>query len=282
MTQLPPAGWYPDPENAVQVRWWDGTAWAPAGVPRPPVPVPVPVPVSGWAAPGSWPGTPMAVEPRPTPGLRSLGRILAVAIAVNSLVALVWAAVDLWGISMVEDAVLSGDETMLSAFDVARGLCGFGILASFAVTVMLWLVWQYRLASAVPSGWLERTPGFHVGSWFIPFANLVFPVQNLRSLWRIYLPDRARTLVGWWWAVWLGTGLFSQIALTSVPTVDSPATFRQAIWPEVFGQLAVVVAGLLAIRLVMALVRAAATREGSGWQSAAPAFAGSALPNLRG
>ncbi len=25
--QLPPAGWYPDPHNPVNYRWWDGAAW---------------------------------------------------------------------------------------------------------------------------------------------------------------------------------------------------------------------------------------------------------------
>lgn len=35
--QMPPAAWYPDPHNASQLRYWDGTAWtnqfAPAGSP---------------------------------------------------------------------------------------------------------------------------------------------------------------------------------------------------------------------------------------------------------
>jgi|SRR6516164_9249826 hypothetical protein len=27
--QLPPAGWYPDPDNPGQPRWWDGVRWLP-------------------------------------------------------------------------------------------------------------------------------------------------------------------------------------------------------------------------------------------------------------
>lgn len=34
-----PPGWYPDPSDGEQVRWWDGTAWTdqaqPAGAPLP-------------------------------------------------------------------------------------------------------------------------------------------------------------------------------------------------------------------------------------------------------
>jgi len=27
---LPPEGWYPNPENPEQQRWWDGSAWGPS------------------------------------------------------------------------------------------------------------------------------------------------------------------------------------------------------------------------------------------------------------
>lgn len=37
MTDVPPAGWYPDPSGAPQLRWWDGQRWASHVAPDPAV-----------------------------------------------------------------------------------------------------------------------------------------------------------------------------------------------------------------------------------------------------
>lgn len=43
------AGWYPDPENPGQQRYWDGAAWGPAGAPPPPLaPSPLVPPSAGY------------------------------------------------------------------------------------------------------------------------------------------------------------------------------------------------------------------------------------------
>src|SRR4051812_27019284 len=36
MTDLPPAGWYADPEDPSQQRYWDGSTWTEHRVPGPP------------------------------------------------------------------------------------------------------------------------------------------------------------------------------------------------------------------------------------------------------
>lgn len=38
MTQTPPAGWFPDPQDAYQWRYWDGAAWTEHRSPRTPTP----------------------------------------------------------------------------------------------------------------------------------------------------------------------------------------------------------------------------------------------------
>lgn len=45
-----PAGWYPDPQNPSQQRYWDGTAWSEATQPFPTAP-PAP-PTGAYGAPG--------------------------------------------------------------------------------------------------------------------------------------------------------------------------------------------------------------------------------------
>src|SRR6185295_7113854 len=57
----------------------------------------------------------------------------------------------------------------------------------FAVTGIVWCVWQHRAqrnAIELAYGKLQFTPGWAVGWWFVPFANLVKPFQTVRELWK--------------------------------------------------------------------------------------------------
>jgi hypothetical protein len=76
-----------------------------------------------------------------------------------------------------------------------------------AITGVLWMAWQHRLAAAVPRWMLRRSPGWHVGSWLIPVVSLWFPYQNITDLHRAVTPDAAgRTspvTYRLWWGMWL-------------------------------------------------------------------------------
>src|SRR5512133_3434057 len=57
----------------------------------------------------------------------------------------------------------------------------------FVAAVVVWCVWQHHAqanAVVLSGGGLRFTPGWAVGWWFIPIANLWKPFQTVRELWR--------------------------------------------------------------------------------------------------
>lgn len=94
-------------------------------------------------------------------------------------------------------------------------------------TIVFFLIWEYRVysnLSALMAQNLEFSPGWAVGWWFIPFANLVKPFQVMREIWVESDPEyeaefgflssnlSAPTIMGFWWAFWLLYGFTDRIA----------------------------------------------------------------------
>ena len=143
----------------------------------------------------------------------------------------------------------------------------------FLATVVVWCVWQHRAqhnAAGLTTVSLRFTPGWAVGWWFIPIANLFKPFQGVRELWKASHGgnewERLATwaVIGWWWAAWLvgnlhiwfgseeggfsfGTDTFSApISLSGLVSHDT--------WEIVSIGLRVV-AALLAVAIVRSVVR---------------------------
>jgi hypothetical protein len=102
------------------------------------------------------------------------------------------------------------------ADDFVSGSAAFYGLTQLAI-VVLFIVWQFRVAKNNEA--LDRPrprfgPGWSIGAWFIPLANLVIPVMIMQDLWRGATPSTPRGdpawraakgswLVGVWWTAWL-------------------------------------------------------------------------------
>ena len=92
-------------------------------------------------------------------------------------------------------------------------------------TVICWLVWQHRAQAnvwAIPSPVKpDITPGWAVGWWFVPVANLVMPFLAVRELSRRSADAAGSTrsaLILWaWWLCWVGAMVIA--AIGSVSTV---------------------------------------------------------------
>jgi uncharacterized membrane protein YhaH (DUF805 family) len=74
---MPEAGWYDDPDDATQLRWWDGSRWSDERRPREDVPPPPPptssVPAPAGTAAPSVPPAPSAWDTASTAGWGSAG-----------------------------------------------------------------------------------------------------------------------------------------------------------------------------------------------------------------
>lgn len=101
---------------------------------------------------------------------------------------------------------------------VLIGLVGILHLLLYVPTIVFFLVWlhrAYKNLAALRASYLEYTPGWAVGWWFVPFANLVKPYQVMSELWSASDPDfdpdaqfvsntiGAPAFVGAWWALFI-------------------------------------------------------------------------------
>ncbi|MEZ5139964.1 MAG: DUF4328 domain-containing protein [Acidimicrobiales bacterium] len=138
-----------------------------------------------------------------------------------------------------------GDLT--AADDTASTLATLGLVA-LLLTALAFLVWRYRVQANLEQTFgfrrLEFTPGWAVGWWFVPIANLWKPKQAMNEAWVASDPSarpsapltaRPSPLLSAWWAAWLIAAGVGRVAsrlgrvTTSRPTTSSsPCRGR---WP---------------------------------------------------
>ncbi|MFT3785880.1 MAG: DUF4328 domain-containing protein [Tepidisphaeraceae bacterium] len=102
----------------------------------------------------------------------------------------------------------------------------------------------------------ERSAGWAVGSWFVPFVNLVVPFKGLRDV--LDLSDMRRPagagLVGIYWTMWLLSGLLGRLGSAIVrdpdPTLDQ---LKAATVVNLLADLSSVAAAVLAILVIRAV-----------------------------
>ncbi|HXF57452.1 MAG TPA: DUF4328 domain-containing protein [Actinomycetota bacterium] len=168
---------------------------------------------------------------------------------------------------------------------------GLGALALLAAG-LAWLLWQHRAhanlwALGVPG--LRFSPGWAVGWWFVPLANLVMPYLAVRELRRASTARSPRAptedapwpsprgpgprgfpLVPLWWGAWVGS---NALALAGVAVGDPrrvSTVIAQSGWFAA-SELATVVAAALALAVVLGVERGQERLRRTG-PSTAPAW----------
>jgi hypothetical protein len=231
-TQPLPAGWYPDPAGGQGQRWHDGQGWTGE---------------TSYAKPMKPLGAPFA----------RLGDWLARLLLFNCLLNVVGLGVEIWAYTVPHVVAVANPAApgTLPPYLLVTVLLGCAMVLAEAVTGVLWLVWQHRLAVSTP-GVLRSSPAMHVVWWFVPFAYLWMPIRAMADLWRSYGTNRrnAAPVAGpplfAWWVAWLLTWFFSgYIFVGAVAGTSSPQIQALAVYGAI-GAIITAVAARLAAHVV--------------------------------
>lgn len=157
------------------------------------------------------------------------------------------------------------------AHDRREVMLALVMLAVAIVLVIVFLMWIYRAYANLELFGLRElrfSPGWAVGYWFIPFVNLVRPVQVVQEIWRGSSPavppdnpqawtsERGSVRVGFWWLFYLASGFIGAIGSfmeTEAARVgDIPQLQRATTW-LITSNAASIVAAIFAIFVVLGI-----------------------------
>jgi Domain of unknown function (DUF4328) len=156
--------------------------------------------------------------------------------------------------------------------DTADGLVatatGVEVLVRLAL-VVLFIIWFWRAAKNNQAlGRLNPRfrPGWAIGCWFVPLANLVLPVLVAQELWKGSESTRPRGDPAWreepssplvwsWWGLYLAGGVAVGVASVYGPSVidEADVDFRAANMWTMVSTIAFIGAAVLAIYVVRQL-----------------------------
>lgn len=141
------------------------------------------------------------------------------------------------------------------------------IALNLALVIMV-AMWIYRAAHNArlvrPS--MQNSPGWAVGWYFIPIANLWKPYQAMSEIWRISChPDSWKSVstpavMGWWWAGWLLSNMISNGANRAATVATTDAIYTLSAVLSIFACIASMIAAL-ALRQLVLQVTAAQTNQ---------------------
>jgi hypothetical protein len=101
----------------------------------------------------------------------------------------------------------------------AVGVAAIVYVAALVACCVVVGMWIYRTnANAhVFSTDMTITPGWSVGWFFVPFANLVMPFRGVKETWQESHEAAGRfeevesPLLGWWWGLWIAGNIASSV-----------------------------------------------------------------------
>lgn len=103
--------------------------------------------------------------------------------------------------------------------DARQQFIAYAYMAIYAVSGIASLIWTFRASrnartlSVLPQ---QYRPGWAVGWYFVPIANLWKPYDSMKEIWRRSawpVAEQLPTVYGQWWLMWIVGNVLGQITL---------------------------------------------------------------------
>jgi len=130
----------------------------------------------------------------------------------------------------------------------------------FLICAVIFLFWLFRANknshAIYPEKKFEFTPGWAVGSYFIPALSLFWPYKVMKEMWIanvVKSTDKRHALLLIWWFAFLLTNLIPNVA--SKMTVESLPQMKVYVVVNMFSGIFGMLSALIAIKLVRGIDR---------------------------
>jgi hypothetical protein len=173
--------------------------------------------------------------------------------------------VSLYGIGLLANLETT-TQADLEAYDrnaVLVGLVGFVTYIAAAIATLAWL---RRLVSNVPAlggGPPAIGPTGAVLWWFVPIANFFMPYRAVADSWRSLATSPAgvsTAILLAWWLLFQGGNIMGNI-YARLPLPETVAAFNDRETLNIASDVALILAGLLFIRIILELERRSVARS---------------------
>ena len=152
----------------------------------------------------------------------------------------------------VSDAELLANDSRESAIGVAY-------LVMYVISMAFFLRWFHRVYSNLePLGaHMSYTPGWAIGSWFVPLINLIRPYQIAVETWNGSGPSQggimAAPLVQLWWSVWIIDNILGNFTARMSTRATSAQDLILPTQLSIAGSVIGLVSGVLALKMIAGL-----------------------------
>ncbi len=167
--------------------------------------------------------------------------------------------------NMLETISAGGQITMeeANANDSREQLIGIFYIIAFIISGITFIMWfrraYFNLHQRVPK--LNFSEGWAAGSWFVPFVNLGRPARIMTELYTEttkFLNKHSEQkrafqfagFIGWWWALWIISGIFGQFIFRYSRNAESINDFTNITVLSMISSLLAIPLALLTVSVI--------------------------------